>query len=101
MCVVFSGIASHWGMLCSLAFTSPNNTLSPLVQIYYASGLQSAAPARRQVSRSAVEALFQGYADPTEGCIMAEGVGRFCEDLEVRLHLPATRLYPERASLLT
>lgn len=56
------------------------------MQIYYSSGLQAAAapaPRAAQPSRSAVEKLFQKYVDPTEGCIMAEGVGSFCEDLDV------------------
>ncbi|KIY93801.1 DCN1-like protein 2 [Monoraphidium neglectum] len=65
------------------------------IEYFYASGLQGAVP---NVDMRAIEALFTRYkgepagqgrarvaagGDPSDGVIMAEGVGRFCDDLEV------------------
>ena len=37
------------------------------------------------LSRDAVEQLYDRYRDQHSGAILAEGVGRFCDDLEVAL----------------
>ncbi|KAH3870048.1 DCN1-like protein 3 [Dreissena polymorpha] len=38
----------------------------------------------REFSESKANALFDCYKDPDSDCILAEGVEKFCEDLEVR-----------------
>lgn len=38
---------------------------------------------RSKVNMKAIEELFQKYKDKDDDRILAEGVGQFCEDLEV------------------
>ena len=53
-------------------------------QVFYASGMSASVPAASRVSTSSIQQLFNRYADPTDGVILADGVGRFCDDLGVR-----------------
>ena len=55
-----------------------------LSQVFYASGMSASVPAATRVNTNAIQQLFNRYADPTDGVILADGVGRFCDDLAVR-----------------
>ena len=57
------------------------------IEIFFTSGLSSgiaAAPAAPAANMRSLEALYQRYKDPHGDMILAEGVGKFCEDLRVR-----------------
>ena len=59
-----------------------------VVQVFYASGMSASAPAASRVNTNSIQQLFNRYADPTDGIILADGVGRFCDDLGVRARQP-------------
>ena len=57
------------------------------IDIFFSSGLSSgntAVPAAPTANLRSLEALYQRYKDPHGDMILAEGVGKFCEDLRVR-----------------
>jgi len=67
------------------------------VDIFFTSSMSSgAAPPAPAPSANAraLEALYQRYKDPHGDMILAEGVGKFCEDLRVS---PAAGCLPARA----
>lgn len=56
------------------------------VDIFFTSGMSSGAaapPPAPSANARALEALYQRYKDPHGDMILAEGVGKFCEDLRV------------------
>ncbi len=57
-------------------------------QVFYASGMSASVPAASRLNNNSIQQLFNRYADPTDGVILADGVGRFCDDLGVRACLP-------------
>lgn len=52
-------------------------------QVFYASGMSASVPAASRVNTNSIQQLFNRYADPTDGVMLADGVGRFCDDLGV------------------
>ncbi len=56
-------------------------------QVFYSSGMSASVPSAPRLNTGSIQQLFNRYADPTDGVILADGVGRFCDDLKVRLHV--------------
>ena len=58
------------------------------IEYYYTMNVAQQGPKPQQqpgLSREAVEQLFDRYRDQHAQAILAEGVGRLCEDLQVAL----------------
>ena len=53
-------------------------------QVFYSSGMSASAPSAPRLNTGSIQQLYNRYADPTDGVILADGVGRFCDDLGVR-----------------
>jgi len=46
--------------------------------------MSASVPAASRLNNNSIQQLFTRYADPIDGVILADGVGRFCDDLGVR-----------------
>ncbi|KAG7675062.1 hypothetical protein Ndes2526B_g07910 [Nannochloris sp. 'desiccata'] len=64
-----------------------NWSLEPAIDYYYSAGALSSAgsPMRRgnRIDRTAIHHLFLKYKDENEDAVLAEGIMKLCEDLEV------------------
>ena len=61
-----------------------NWSLEPAIDYFYSANLESASPRRGgRIDRNAIHQLFLKYKDANEDAILAEGIMKLCEDLEI------------------
>ncbi|EIE18950.1 DUF298-domain-containing protein [Coccomyxa subellipsoidea C-169] len=81
----FVGITNAHEKMALRCLQAADWSIEAAIEIYY----QSVPPAPAQVSvpqrtsQTALQQLYQRYQDPHSDMILAEGVGLFCEDLQV------------------
>ena len=63
--------------------TLANWTLDPAIDYYYSSGLNESTQSRSRIDRTALQQFFLQYKDDNEDAILAEGIIKLCEDLDV------------------
>lgn len=80
----FVSIAGTTDKVAVAALKAAEWNLEAAFEVYYNSNLGVApAPPVPATSQRQLDELFLRYGDPQEGMVMADGVARFCEDLQV------------------
>lgn len=76
----FKSITGASDKIASECLRATGWSVESAIDYFYSSGLQGSV---LNVDMRAIEALFARYQNGSDGVIMAEGVGRFCDDLGV------------------